>query len=408
MAAAVKTSNEITWKTVLGELELQMTKATFNTWLKDTVFLRSEKGVYVIGVRNSHAVDWLANRLGDTIRRTLTAIDDTAVDVRFVVMDAVESELAQDDEGEAGERPFYSRSDINAHWYVVLKAYAEVQTSLQPASCLKLLNKLEFLIDNTDLKIFSSDPKVIENLNRIGNWLAGLQEQFCAVGIHVDVSLSADQHSNGRANGQASKGQASKGQGKKDGSARKSGDGEDTPVHYRNIRPPTDPLGSFVKISHYAIRFWRPFLGADVFDLLQIVSSYAYEFEVLKKDGPSIKVLAAKMGRGDVYSLVGRSGSGQGETQRKGKYGWLNELRDHRLCDHKQVGHGRGAKQYFDYLTKISDLPLLTPKQVATLSEEDQLEHEEWLRLHTGVDYDDWLKDTRESRVPELPLREEV
>lgn len=188
---------------------------------------------------------------------------------------------------------------------------------------------------------------------------------------------------------------------------RKDGSGEeDWRIAYRNIRPPTDPLGSFVKTSHYAIRFWRPFLGADVFDLLQIISSYAYEFEVLKKDGPSIKTLARKMGRGDVYSIVGRSGSGEGDTHRKGKYGWLNELRDHRLCDHQQAGHGRGAKQYFDYLTKVSDLPLLTPYQVATLSPEDQEEHEEWLCLHTGIDYDEWSGDTRHTRVPELPVRE--
>lgn len=403
MAAAVKTSAEKAWQATLDELALQMTKATFNTWLKDTVFLRTERGVYVIGVRNAYAKDWLDNRLLDSIRRTLTAIDRDAVDVRFVMMDESEGGLAGDDTGLA-ERPYYSHRDISDQWYSVLKAYAEAQTSLQPASCLKLLNKLDFLIDGTDLKLFSSDPTAIENLNRIANWLDYLQEQFHATGLLVDVSLGpVKSNGNGSANGQASQKQK---KGKRNG--RKGDDGEDTPVHYRNIRPPTDPLGSFVKVSHYAIRFWRPFLGADVFDLLQIISSYAYEFEILKKDGPSIKVLATKMGRGDVYSLVGRSGSGEGEKHRKGKYGWLNELRDHRLCDHKQVGHGRGAKQYFDYLTKVSDLPLLTPKQVARLSAEDQAEHEEWLRLHTGIEYDDWARDSRETRVPELPLREEV
>lgn len=406
MAASVKTSAEISWKATLGELGLQMTKATFNTWLKDTVFLRVENGIYVIGVRNAYAKDWLDNRLLDSIRRTLTAIDNNAVDVRFVTMDMVEGGKVADggDDSELRERPYYSRRDISDQWYSVLKAYAEAQTGLQPASCLKLLNKLDFLIEGTNLKLFSSDPTAIENLNRIANWLDYLQEQFHAVGLLVDVSMVPVQpDGNGRANGQASKGKK-KGNGRTGGG---SGD-DDAPVRYRNIRPPTDPLGSFVKTSHYAIRFWRPYLGADVFDLLQIISSYAYEFEVLRKDGPSLKTLIQKMGRGgETRRLTGRPGSGKGGTYRDGSYGWLNELRDHHLCDHWTDGHGRGSKQYFDHLTKIGDLPLLTPKQIAQLSEDDQQEHEEWLRIHTGIDYDEWLNDDRETRVPELPVREE-
>lgn len=76
---------EAAWKATLGELELQMTRATFNTWLKDANLLRYEEGTYVIGVRNDYAKDWLCNRLKDTILRTLVAIAREAVDVQFVV-----------------------------------------------------------------------------------------------------------------------------------------------------------------------------------------------------------------------------------------------------------------------------------------------------------------------------------
>ena len=76
---------ENAWKATLGELELQMTKATFNTWLKDTCLLRYKDNVYVIGVRNAYAKDWLENRLRDTILRTLSAIADEPVEIQFVV-----------------------------------------------------------------------------------------------------------------------------------------------------------------------------------------------------------------------------------------------------------------------------------------------------------------------------------
>lgn len=78
-------SPETAWKATLGELELQMTKATFNTWLKDARLLACENNEFVIGVRNDYAKDWLENRLQDTILRTLSAIVNAPVNVRFVV-----------------------------------------------------------------------------------------------------------------------------------------------------------------------------------------------------------------------------------------------------------------------------------------------------------------------------------
>ena len=73
------------WKATLGELELQMTKATFNTWLKDAYLISCDDRTYVVGVRNDYAKDWLENRLKDTILRTLSAIQGQRVDVHFTV-----------------------------------------------------------------------------------------------------------------------------------------------------------------------------------------------------------------------------------------------------------------------------------------------------------------------------------
>ncbi len=76
---------ENAWKATLGELELQMTKATFNTWLKDTMLLQHKDNTFVVGVRNAYAKDWLENRLRDTILRTLAAIVAGPVEIQFMV-----------------------------------------------------------------------------------------------------------------------------------------------------------------------------------------------------------------------------------------------------------------------------------------------------------------------------------
>ncbi len=76
---------ESAWNATLGELQLQMTKATFNTWLRDSRLLANENGEYVIGVRNDYAKDWLENRLRDTINRTISSIVGKPILTRFVV-----------------------------------------------------------------------------------------------------------------------------------------------------------------------------------------------------------------------------------------------------------------------------------------------------------------------------------
>jgi chromosomal replication initiator protein len=84
-------SPEMAWKATLGELELQMTRATFNTWLKDARLLSAENNEFTVGVRNDYAKDWLENRLKPTILRTLTSIVGYQPDVNFVVSGAESS-----------------------------------------------------------------------------------------------------------------------------------------------------------------------------------------------------------------------------------------------------------------------------------------------------------------------------
>jgi chromosomal replication initiator protein len=73
------------WSAALGELQLQMTQATFDTWLRDSRLLKEEDGTFVIGVKNGYAKDWLEHRLLATIKRTLARLTGRTVAVKFVV-----------------------------------------------------------------------------------------------------------------------------------------------------------------------------------------------------------------------------------------------------------------------------------------------------------------------------------
>ena len=77
------------WEQALAELRLQMTQATFDTWLRNTRLLELRQGddgaVWVVQVTSRYAQDWLENRLLRTIQRTLVRLTPGTVHVEFVV-----------------------------------------------------------------------------------------------------------------------------------------------------------------------------------------------------------------------------------------------------------------------------------------------------------------------------------
>ncbi len=93
-------ANDI-WHATLGELQLQMTKATFDTWVRPTHAIDFDNGAMTVGVHSPYAKEWLENRLQTTIQRTLTGIVGRSVEVRYVVKDP----RAQRDKNSPGNHP---------------------------------------------------------------------------------------------------------------------------------------------------------------------------------------------------------------------------------------------------------------------------------------------------------------
>jgi len=81
---------EQAWQSVLAQLQMEMPRASFDTWVRDTRPLTYENGVLAVGVRNAYARDWLESRLAGTIGRLLTGILSSNVSVNFMVIQAEE------------------------------------------------------------------------------------------------------------------------------------------------------------------------------------------------------------------------------------------------------------------------------------------------------------------------------
>jgi len=76
---------EQTWQSVLGQLQMEMPRASFDTWVRDTKPVSYHEGMLTVGVRNAYARDWLENRLASTVSRLLLGITNSSVDVKFIV-----------------------------------------------------------------------------------------------------------------------------------------------------------------------------------------------------------------------------------------------------------------------------------------------------------------------------------
>ncbi len=76
---------EQAWHAALGQLQMEMPKATFDTWVRDTEMVAYEDGEFIIGVHNPYARDWLEGRLSSTVTRLMTGLMNRTVEVRFTV-----------------------------------------------------------------------------------------------------------------------------------------------------------------------------------------------------------------------------------------------------------------------------------------------------------------------------------
>jgi hypothetical protein len=77
------------WRVALDELALQMTRETFNTWLKPTQAMGREDSTLYVRVENRYIQDWLSHRLLPTILRTVHSISGGQITaVRFVTQEA--------------------------------------------------------------------------------------------------------------------------------------------------------------------------------------------------------------------------------------------------------------------------------------------------------------------------------
>lgn len=74
------------WRSTLGEIEVSISKAQFNTWFQNTSLLSCDGGVAIITVPNGFAKEWLENKYNIIILRSLIKNNKEIKEIRCQVI----------------------------------------------------------------------------------------------------------------------------------------------------------------------------------------------------------------------------------------------------------------------------------------------------------------------------------
>ncbi len=73
------------WQNLISQLQMEMSKAAFDTWVRSAELIQYEDNTFKVGVHNAYARDWLESRLSSTVKRLLTGMMNEPVNISFIV-----------------------------------------------------------------------------------------------------------------------------------------------------------------------------------------------------------------------------------------------------------------------------------------------------------------------------------
>lgn len=82
-------NNQELWQTVLGQIELLLSKANFTTWFKNTAIVSRDKKEVVIGVPNGFTKEWLENKYHKFIVKSLEEATGETKTIKYIISTAV-------------------------------------------------------------------------------------------------------------------------------------------------------------------------------------------------------------------------------------------------------------------------------------------------------------------------------
>jgi chromosomal replication initiator protein len=85
------------WLATLGQLQIQLNRSTYDTWLRHAELLGHEDGRFVVTVPHAYAKDWIERHLLQSMTRTLSDIFRHECEIQIIVWNPIEQESPSDE-----------------------------------------------------------------------------------------------------------------------------------------------------------------------------------------------------------------------------------------------------------------------------------------------------------------------
>jgi chromosomal replication initiator protein len=73
------------WQSTLGEMEVQLSRANFTMWMKNSSLIDKKDGIFYVALPNNFAKEWVAGKYQKNILSILRARDESVKKIEFVV-----------------------------------------------------------------------------------------------------------------------------------------------------------------------------------------------------------------------------------------------------------------------------------------------------------------------------------
>ncbi len=141
------------WQNVLGELELQVSKPNFVTWLKSSRLIDKQDGIVLVGLPNNFAKEWVENKYQKIILSALRNRDESTKRVQFTIHN----------------QPIHIRSQKNklANEENLKKQLIFEELKVDPETNLNPKYKLSsFVVGKTNELAFTAASAIIDEIGR--------------------------------------------------------------------------------------------------------------------------------------------------------------------------------------------------------------------------------------------------
>ena len=125
------------WRATLGELEISLSQATFETWFRRTALLRvdEQSSTFTLGVASGFAKDWIEERYRSLIAQTIAKIVGYSVTLQVEVVSEDELDaqaIRQEKDNETIHSEFQRKEqnfekEVEYHNLRVKKAREEIE-----------------------------------------------------------------------------------------------------------------------------------------------------------------------------------------------------------------------------------------------------------------------------------------